>query len=296
MERKITKPRPTGTSLLGGFTLIELLVVISIIALLVGILLPALGAARRAARSSVCLSNERQVGVAFASYASSNKDRIPAFRGFDDLANTSVTNVVNYGNVNGDWYWTSRMVIDGYGAERLMYTCPSFDDAEAATNAAGDPVTIRDAPLDDPGSYIWRNSDYAMNIVAYGATRFDPLTSAADRIKNYTVGIQQADMLDPANHIAILDSFFIAAPADSPYYKPGIPNRGVFALAGIVTTSPGEHPHARHGSGAINILWGDGHCEAFTVTDVWRPYDTLGDRSTDPAVDGMPNRWDTRNK
>ncbi len=59
-----------------GFTLIELLVVISIIALLVGILLPALGAARRTAQNSQCLSNVRQMDTAAMSFAADHKFHI----------------------------------------------------------------------------------------------------------------------------------------------------------------------------------------------------------------------------
>ncbi len=60
-----------------GFTLIELLVVISIIALLVALLLPALGKARQAARASTCSSNMRQLGVWGVTYYSENNGILP---------------------------------------------------------------------------------------------------------------------------------------------------------------------------------------------------------------------------
>lgn len=51
-----------------GFTLVELLVVVAIVALLIGLLLPALRRARDAGRAAACLSNERQIGIAWGAY------------------------------------------------------------------------------------------------------------------------------------------------------------------------------------------------------------------------------------
>ncbi len=60
-----------------AFTLVELLVVISVIALLMGILMPAIGKARNVAKRTACQSNLRQIGVAFRAYLDDNRDIFP---------------------------------------------------------------------------------------------------------------------------------------------------------------------------------------------------------------------------
>src|SRR5690606_32032297 len=99
------KPRP-------GFTLIELLVVISIIALLIAMLLPALGQARDAAVAVNCLARQRQVGLGLTMYAEDHQGWMPKPRDWD-LSTTTGTEAM----------WHEVLSKHGYSILEACY-CP----------------------------------------------------------------------------------------------------------------------------------------------------------------------------
>ena len=94
-----------------AFTLIELLVVISIIALLIGLLLPVLGSARATARQARCLSNLRMMGLATTNYAYTFDGQLPGIGLGGALPE------------QGSWLFTLADFVDS----DLLYRCPSDD-------------------------------------------------------------------------------------------------------------------------------------------------------------------------
>ncbi len=114
-----------------AFTLIEFLVATSIIALLVGVLLPALGSARDAARTVACLSNQKQLGAAWLMYAQSHRDRVMPL---------AYTEEADIGSGDGIFWWgtdgsTSGTIehekgllapyLAGWLGARSVFECPS---------------------------------------------------------------------------------------------------------------------------------------------------------------------------
>lgn len=243
-----------------GFTLIELLVVISIIALLVAILLPALQSARSVARSTQCLSTQRQLGVAQFAYAGDYEWFAPG-RSND----TSKP-------FNTDWYDFLLADYIGFNAptptsfaekadqtDRLredFFNCPEHQGFTAANSRAFNANSFQNgnSSLDSPGPN--------------DLSPFTPVTNAAgtNTVAYYVMPETISSQAHPSDIFWFSDaSWDNATGAISPWvYRPG----------DWLGTATGMIPQFRH-NGAKNVLLLDGHAKSMPFDDslwVWNMY------------------------
>jgi prepilin-type N-terminal cleavage/methylation domain-containing protein len=102
-----------------AFTLVELLVVIGIIAVLIGILLPSLNKARKASRTTACLSNLRQTALAFTMYTSENKGRLPDYVWYPK-------GLPNAADIAWHGYWIG--ILGDYNVNTSQLLCPEAQE------------------------------------------------------------------------------------------------------------------------------------------------------------------------
>jgi prepilin-type N-terminal cleavage/methylation domain-containing protein/prepilin-type processing-associated H-X9-DG protein len=115
-----------------AFTLIELLVVISIISLLISILLPALGAARKSARSTMCLNSLRSCGMSMMFYTNDNKER---FCGVNPYFSSG--SQVNAANSNAPQFWVTWYQNKHANYKSSSLICADDDRSNYIRNANG---------------------------------------------------------------------------------------------------------------------------------------------------------------
>ncbi len=228
-----------------GFTLIELLVVIAIIAILAAILFPVFAHAREKARQTSCLSNVKQLALAFMMYAQDYDDRMPFAY---DMA--------------PDWSWESAWdfyvnwadgthrlgLIGPYTLNEQITLCPTVGELQSW----GRPY-----------------SGYAYNASYVGGSPDDGLTPAAlgsIARPSETVMLCDSAIWDSFSGTGINQNNYLRAPGDPMY------------------TWIGPNVHFRHNQTA-NVAYCDGHAKAATQKFNVSTYDgSLADLSADDSA------------
>lgn len=236
-----------------AFTLVELLIVIGMIALLIGILLPALNTARRASQRANCLSNMRSMQVAHWMYITDN-------RGYVIQAGLS------HGGHSTDEGSAWINTLASYYGKSLIHRCPSDNS----------PHWPGGTPLDGTTDEFRRTSYGINNFLDEHTVPWGGPYLKINQVRRPAATVHFVEMAE-IGHFAGADHPHVEGwmPAANPAAPP------VLAAAQLATNRHGRSSHDKTYEAAANYGFLDGHAETLTFGEVFRSYLR---NNLDPAV------------
>jgi prepilin-type N-terminal cleavage/methylation domain-containing protein/prepilin-type processing-associated H-X9-DG protein len=246
----VTKPNRKA------FTLIELLVVVAIIALLIAILLPSLGRARKRANTSKCAANARSMGMSMNLYVADWQKFLPMTGATTD----SWTQVLGGGK-------------NGYGASAKLRLCP--EAMEPRTN------DVAQVPWFGTAHFAWGNSaetgpdpltgkpltaSYGLNGHLYNASPLGQITAlGGSAAQCYSVPVNRRESDIPVFVDATWRHLF-PKPTDSPAPNQNIDDPGPHNFSG---TLPISYAMIDRHDKAVNVSFLDGHAQTLKLKELY---------------------------
>lgn len=245
-----------------GFTLIEILVVISVIALLMAVLLPALNRARELGRRTVCMANVRRLAISMRLYLDGNEGKFPP----DRLRKpTDYIEVGPYKRYRPRWIW---FLNEGMGFVINPYEYKTEDEFNAALEMDND-YYMCPSLKDREYARSIRNGAYGYNYQYLSNTRPNPTSTG---YANYPVWFSQ--IRSPAQTVVYCDSrganvphglhAYLVDPPKMAFSKGARHFSPKSQLLGPLKYSPADARHA----GKANVAFLDGHAEAMTYVQL----------------------------